>query len=44
MTLYSTPLCLQSHSCRIVLFEKEVECQIEYIDPVTGKCPHGLAP
>ena len=33
MTLYSGQLCVRSHSCRIVLFEKEVECHIEYIDP-----------
>ncbi len=33
MTLYSGQLCVLSHSCRIVLFEKEVECHIEYIDP-----------
>jgi len=33
MTLYSGPICLQSHSCRIVLFEKDVECQVRYIAP-----------
>jgi len=33
MTLYSGPLCVHSHSCRIVLFEKDVDCQLEYVDP-----------
>ncbi len=33
MTLYSGPTCVLSHTCRIVLFEKDVECQIRDIDP-----------
>ncbi len=33
MALYSGVNCMYSHSCRIVLFEKEVECQIFYVDP-----------
>ncbi len=32
MRLYSAALGVHSHSCRIVLFEKEVECQIAYVD------------
>ncbi len=32
MALYSGTDCLYSHGCRIVLFEKEVECQIIYVD------------
>lgn len=32
MALYSGSDCLYSHGCRIVLFEKEVECQIIYVD------------
>ena len=36
MALYSRLDCVYSHGCRIVLLEKEVECQIIYIDPDTG--------
>ena len=32
MALYSGKECVFSHGCRIVLFEKEVECQIIYMD------------
>ncbi len=32
MALYSGTNCMLSHGCRIVLFEKEVECQIIYVD------------
>ncbi len=32
MALYSGTNCMFSHGCRIVLFEKEVECQIVYVD------------
>lgn len=32
MALYSGTDCMYSHGCRIVLFEKEVECQIIYVD------------
>ena len=32
MTLYSGAATVQSHSCRIVLYEKEVECQIQYVE------------
>lgn len=32
MALYSGMECVFSHGCRIVLFEKEVECQIIYTD------------
>lgn len=32
MMLYSASLGVQSHSVRIVLFEKEVECRVEYVD------------
>lgn len=31
MALYSGTECVFSHGCRIVLFEKEVECQIIYM-------------
>ena len=41
MTLYSGYDCPYSHSCRIVLFEKDVECQIEYVDP--SEAPEVLA-
>ncbi len=41
MTLYSGPTCLQSHSCRIVLFEKDVECQVRFLAP--GENPEELA-
>ncbi len=33
MMLYSGPTCLYSHCSRIVLFEKDVECQVRYVDP-----------
>jgi len=33
MALYSGTTCIYSHGCRIVLFEKEVECKIIYVDP-----------
>ena len=32
MALYSGAECVFSHGCRIVLFEKEVECQIIYMN------------
>jgi len=32
MALYSGAECVFSHGCRIVVFEKEVECQIFYLD------------
>lgn len=32
MALYSGAECVFSHGCRIVIFEKEVECQIIYLD------------
>jgi RNA polymerase-associated protein len=32
MALYSGAECVFSHGCRIVVFEKEVECQIIYLD------------
>ena len=32
MALYSATDCLYSHACRIVVYEKEVECQIIYTD------------
>lgn len=33
MTLYAGKTCLYSHTSRIVLFEKDVECQVQYVDP-----------
>ena len=33
MTLYSGTDCVLSHACRIVLQEKDVECEIVYTDP-----------
>lgn len=33
MTLLSGPLCILSHACRVVLLEKDVDCNIEYIAP-----------
>lgn len=32
MTLYSTPLCIESHCARIVLQEKGVAAEVEYVD------------
>ncbi len=36
ITLYSGSTCLYSHTSRIVLFEKDVECQVRYVDPKSG--------
>lgn len=33
MALYSGLDCIYSHSCRIVLLEKEVDCQVIYVEP-----------
>ena len=41
MVLYSGAQCVFSHGCRIVIFEKEVECQIICQDQVDGA--EGLA-
>jgi RNA polymerase-associated protein len=41
MTLYSGYDCPYSHACRIVLFEKDVDCHIEYVDP--SEAPEVLA-
>jgi RNA polymerase-associated protein len=41
MALYSGAQCVFSHGCRIVIFEKEVECQIIGQDQVDGA--EGLA-
>jgi RNA polymerase-associated protein len=41
MALYSGAQCVFSHGCRIVIFEKEVECQIICQDQVDGA--EGLA-
>ena len=35
MVLYSGLDCVYSHGCRVVLLEKEVECQVIYVDPDT---------
>ena len=41
MALYSGAQCVFSHGCRIVIFEKEVECQIICLDEDEGS--EGLA-
>ncbi len=33
MTLYSGTDCVMSHACRIVLHEKDIECEVVYTDP-----------
>lgn len=33
MTLYSGTDCVLSHSCRIVLQEKDIECEVMFTDP-----------
>ncbi len=33
MTLYSGTDCVMSHACRIVLQEKDIECELVYTDP-----------
>ncbi len=42
MALYSGMECVFSHGCRIVLFEKEVECQIIYMND-DDEASEGLA-
>ena len=37
MTLYSGTDCVLSHSCRIVIQEKDIECEVVYTDP-TDTC------
>lgn len=37
MTLYSGTDCVLSHTCRIVLHEKDIECEVVYTDP-TDTC------
>lgn len=34
MTLYSGTDCIMSHACRIVLQEKDIECEVVYTDPL----------
>lgn len=34
MTLYSGTDCVLSHACRIVLQEKDIECEVVYTDPL----------
>ncbi len=50
MTLFSTRSCIEGHACRIVLHEKEVECDVEYVDldrnpnPIIELNPYGESP
>ena len=50
MTLYSTESCIEGHACRIVLYEKQVECEVEFVDlaanpAVLGELnPYGESP
>ncbi len=49
MTLYSLVSCIEGHACRMVLHEKEVECDVEYVqrasDPkITENNPYGESP
>ena len=37
ITLYSGTDCVLSHACRIVLHEKDIECEVVYTDP-TDTC------
>lgn len=32
MTLYSTESCIEGHACRIVLYEKQVDCDVQWVD------------
>ncbi len=41
MTLYSTQSCIEGHACRIVLYEKQVDCDVEYVDLESN--PNALA-
>ncbi len=50
MTLYTTKSCIEGHACRIVLHEKEVECDVEFVDldqqpnPIIEVNPYGESP
>ncbi len=50
MTLYSTLSCIEGHACRMVLHEKEVECDVEYVNLssnpnwITENNPYGESP
>lgn len=50
MTLYSTVSCIEGHACRLVLHEKEVECDVEFVDLsrnpnwITENNPYGESP
>ncbi len=50
MTLYSTVSCIEGHACRMVLNEKEVECDVEFVNlrqspnPILEWNPYGESP
>lgn len=50
MTLFSTETCIEGHACRMVLHEKEVECDVEYVNlqnnpnPIIELNPYGESP
>ncbi len=53
MTLFTSRSCIEGHACRVVLYEKEVECDVEYIDmgntnpdenPIITINPYGESP
>jgi len=33
MKLYTGPLCINGHACRIVLHEKDIDCELFYVTP-----------
>jgi len=50
MKLYSSETCIEGHACRIVLYEKQVDCEVEYVDLITNPSvlselnPYGESP
>ena len=49
MVLYSSETCIEGHACRIALYEKEVECDVEFVDlngsnPIDELNPYGESP
>ncbi len=50
MILFSASTCIEGHACRIVLHEKEVECDVEYVNmskapnPILESNPYGESP
>ncbi len=50
MTLYSSESCIEGHACRIVIHEKQVDCDVEFVNLVENPAvlgelnPYGESP